>query len=405
MALIPDRAVVLTAASLSVTDVMAEYYADLVNSAWSATDQVPITAGAAGSFAMTLRNAGDTVELNLLNTGTVGTPTELVRLGINPDSSSDPIQDSQHPREIIVGPIPSPAGFDFVDNGVSDDTIQRKDGGSWITDGIVIGHTLTVSAAGTPANNGAYVVAAVTARDLVVAPGSFTDDTDDGTVVCTFHGAANFSGEDDGYSGQGAVIMGSTEFIVLEWPDAIMFIFKDALKTGAPYIWYWGKIWSPMMTAFASLGSVRIDGHAIMHGTPNADAYKLFCRTHEVGYFRWRVGLGTDVLTVAPWLSGWADRLTLGMNVNQVAARTEPDWKFGPANETIILPVVYSSYNTANGGPWALFDNYLRHVPYGNSCFDIWTVGGTNRYMVVWSVATTSALVAVPIPAAFNPSP
>ncbi|MHA2136319.1 MAG: hypothetical protein ACW99J_20870 [Candidatus Thorarchaeota archaeon] len=62
-------------------------------------------------------------------------------------------------------------GLDFGTN-----TITRNDGGSWITDGVVIGGQVTVeNASGTsPLNNGTFAVLAVTASVVTVTAASFT---------------------------------------------------------------------------------------------------------------------------------------------------------------------------------------------------------------------------------------
>jgi len=412
MALIPDRAVVLTAASTSVTDVMEKYYADLGSSAWTATKQTPTDVGGSGSFSMTLRNAGNSIELNILNNGTPASPSaDTVRLGINPDGTSDPIISSLHPHESLVGPIVSPNGFDFVDGIAGNDQIKRNDGGDFTADGFDIGEVVSVANARVGGNDGSRVILAATATALDVATGSLTDDTDDDTATITIHGAANFSGADGGSTGNGASIIGSAEFIVLEWPDALMFIFKDAGKLGAPWIWYWGKIWTPLLSTLASMGSVRLDGHAIMQGAPDNDAGDLWGEQQQSSspQLRFRSGIGVAVDGVPPFLGSWIQRAVAatGPIMQRLVSRGVSVFQVGPENEVVLIPCRWGA-NTLNGTnayPFYFIDHHLRNVPTGNSCFDMWTIGGANRYMVLWYTYTTAACVAVPVPADFNPRP
>jgi hypothetical protein len=72
-------------------------------------------------------------------------------------------------------------GFDFTDGGGSDDSIDRNDGGSWITDGYQVGGEVTVIDATTSANDGTYTITSVSASSLGIPTGSITADTGDQT--------------------------------------------------------------------------------------------------------------------------------------------------------------------------------------------------------------------------------
>jgi hypothetical protein len=76
-------------------------------------------------------------------------------------------------------------GFDFNDNGGSEDTLDRNDGGSFLLDGWVVGSKIIVTGATAAGNNGTYTVTAVTAGTMNVATGSFdvANTQDDNTAV------------------------------------------------------------------------------------------------------------------------------------------------------------------------------------------------------------------------------
>jgi hypothetical protein len=93
-----------------------------------------------------------------------------------------PVNEVVNTYNLNVGPdIGSPA-FDFVDGGGGNDQIVRSDGGSWITDGYRVGSQVTVITAGVTANNGTYVIQAVTATTLDIPTASITADSGDTTA-------------------------------------------------------------------------------------------------------------------------------------------------------------------------------------------------------------------------------
>lgn len=89
------------------------------------------------------------------------------------------------------GPITTPNGFDFVDNGASNDTLVRNDAGSWLTDGYEVDGPVTVTSAENSANDGTFRILAVTASTIEVAPGTFTDTTDDNSAIISAAASVN----------------------------------------------------------------------------------------------------------------------------------------------------------------------------------------------------------------------
>ena len=89
----------------------------------------------------------------------------------------------------------TPNGYDFNDTG---DTIDRNDGGSFITDGYKVGSRVVVANATTSADDGTYVCTAVAAGNLTVenVDGSavtFSDTTDDNTATLDLDNRFAFS--------------------------------------------------------------------------------------------------------------------------------------------------------------------------------------------------------------------
>ena len=84
-------------------------------------------------------------------------------------------------------------GFDFTDGGGSDDSIDRNDAGSFITDGYQVGGEVTVINATTSANNGTYTITSISASSLGIPTGSITADAGDQTArfAKNFRGALN----------------------------------------------------------------------------------------------------------------------------------------------------------------------------------------------------------------------
>lgn len=85
----------------------------------------------------------------------------------------------------VTRAVTTPNGYDFNNTG---DTIDRNDGGSFITDGYKVGSRVIVQNATTSADNGTYVVTAVAAGILTVenVDGSavtFSDTLDDNTAT------------------------------------------------------------------------------------------------------------------------------------------------------------------------------------------------------------------------------
>lgn len=85
-------------------------------------------------------------------------------------------------------------GYDFNDNGGSADTIDRNDGGSFITDGYVKGGQIEVSNAGNAGNNGTYEITAITAGTITIATGSLAGtELDDNVATLAIDNSNRFT--------------------------------------------------------------------------------------------------------------------------------------------------------------------------------------------------------------------
>jgi hypothetical protein len=92
----------------------------------------------------------------------------------------------------VTRAVVTPNGYDFTDGGGGDDSIDRNDGGSFITDGYVVGGQIEVSNATTPANNGTYTITTVAAGSVGIPTASITADTDDNTATLAIDNSNSF---------------------------------------------------------------------------------------------------------------------------------------------------------------------------------------------------------------------
>lgn len=74
-------------------------------------------------------------------------------------------------------------GIDLNDNGGSDDSIDRNDGGSFVTDGWEIGDFVKVTGATDSDDDGVYEITGVAASTLTIPTGSFTTGETAGTAI------------------------------------------------------------------------------------------------------------------------------------------------------------------------------------------------------------------------------
>lgn len=129
----------------------------------------------------------------IITLGTFETPATDTAYYVTGDDPTDtaaaiafdfpgPVNEAVLTYEENVGPD-GVTGFDFVDGAGGNDSIDRNDAGSWITDGYRVGAQITVLNANTPANDGTYVILSVTASTIEVATGSLTADTGDNTAT------------------------------------------------------------------------------------------------------------------------------------------------------------------------------------------------------------------------------
>lgn len=79
--------------------------------------------------------------------------------------------------------VATPNGFDFTDGGGGDDSIDRNDGGSWITEGYLVGGTITSSSSTGALNDFTAVITTLTATSVGVATATVAAATDDNTAV------------------------------------------------------------------------------------------------------------------------------------------------------------------------------------------------------------------------------
>lgn len=94
----------------------------------------------------------------------------------------------------VTRAVATPNGYDFTDGGGSDDSIDRNDGGSFITDGYKVGGYVVVENATTGANDGTLgPITSVSASSLGLPTGTVTADTDDNTATLAVDNRAAFT--------------------------------------------------------------------------------------------------------------------------------------------------------------------------------------------------------------------
>jgi hypothetical protein len=312
---------VLTAASVSVVDVMAAIYADMdANSTWVMTEETQITGPSdPGDFSWTAQSPSGDVELNCLNNGTPGAPSATaVRLGINPDGSADPITDSEQP---------------------------------WLS-------------------------------------------------------AANFSGNDGGRIYDAAVA--NTEFLLIEYDNALMVLFKNAARTTTPIGWYWGKCWLQPVTLLEGVSDIALDGNVAHGGAPGDGSGGWVSVVGSSGVVaRRRIAPGQTVDTVNAGTAGsWAD--PSGGAFSLIAPQQATNaayYAYGPSNETVAFPIALSAQNgITHNADQGWLSRHIRAVPETLDPFEFWQAGGVNQYMVIGTAAAAQR-TAIVIKAPFNPNP
>jgi hypothetical protein len=217
--------------------------------------------------------------------------------------------------------------------------------------------------------------------------------------------AANFSGTDRGKLlslGQ----FDNVEFIWMEWPDAVMALFKNAARTLTPNGIHAGKTLVQPLTSLGNPGGisqVRMDGHAILGERPGFDGtadngFWLPINNSYPMFMRRRLGLGQTFHATNRNVA-WTES---GKILERYSA-SGSYFYYGPLAERVPSSVIYSDLSSDF---WVA--KYLRQVPHEFPCFTIWPSGASDRYMTVRSVADAAApdgSCAVLIPDGFTPLP
>ena len=304
----------------------------LTNEGPLANRTVSRVGGTGGRYSMAIESPGGGLQINFRCEGTIALPsTTLIRVGVNPDGSSDDILDSRDP------------------------------------------HT---------------------------------------------GGAANFSGTDGGnYLNFGLIGIGNTEFILLEWDDAIMVLFKNATRTTAPQGIHAGNILVNPLSTLADPGGgskIRMDGHAIFQEISGfydalaANRNRQWMRPTSYGQCsRRRVALGNTASTFGGWVAGaaWEQGATLtgGIGYN------DGQYLHGPDSERIPAALGYYPESTSSGSAvWVA--KYLRIGSPLCPRLGVWTLGPNERYMTIGPLTgvnnnTYDGVLHVPIPVGFVPNP
>jgi hypothetical protein len=237
-------------------------------------------------------------------------------------------------------------------------------------------------------------------------------------------GAANYSGTDRGRaltlaSVGGDPAIGHAEFIVIEWTDAIMLIFKDATRTYPPKGVHAGACLLNPMTSLADPGGssiLKMDGNSILGSAPgytgaaSAEHWSAVNSGNFAHDIRRRIADG-QTSDLNDLLAPWCQEGLITGNAHSGAVLLyqtgDLNYRRGPNDERMPTPIFLTASGTSDGAELYLY-KYLRSVPAILPPFSIYQVAGVNRYMVLGSQTLGSgnnANLAVPIPAGFNPNP
>jgi len=235
------------------------------------------------------------------------------------------------------------------------------------------------------------------------------DPTQPWNDAANFSGASPVMGRFMDLSATVYQAIGNAEFILLEWSDAIMLLFKDAARTYTPKAIHVGQCLVPLISALADPGGssqLRIDGNAILGVLPDGSASSYYDHWHTSNSsyphsMVRRVALGQSLGTS---LSAHTSDAWIRTGKLTFSASQDSDFKYGALSERVPEGVILYPYQATNRSSDRYVYKYIRNVPAILSPFGIFTVGGSDRYMVVGMTATNRYL-AVPIPDGFNPNP
>lgn len=213
----------------------------------------------------------------------------------------------------------------------------------------------------------------------------------------------NFSGADGGFAH--SATPGNVEFILVEWADAIMLLFKNAARTLMPAGWHFGKIMQTPIGALASSGSLRMDGHMILSGVPREGSGDVWGSTSQGCPQRRRIATGQSVSTSGSGISAsWAQGIAGQRIVSRIPASVDSAYIYGPAAERVLWPVVLSHQHTTANSDHGWLMKYLRFTPEIMPPFSFFRVGIEDQYMVIGTSTANSGL-AIPIIDGFIPNP
>jgi hypothetical protein len=205
---------------------------------------------------------------------------------------------------------------------------------------------------------------------------------------------------------------GHTQFIWMEWPDAIMALFKDATRTYTPYGIHAGKVFVQPLATLANPGGgsqVRMDGHAILGdlvGTGSNNPRQWFLDASFYISPRRRLALGQSVTPAG--LGDWSNAWTESGGATRIPDSLA-EYQIGPDDEIVPAPLMFGPYIGSYQTEYCFY-KYLRTTPPICPRFGIWTVAANARYMSIGGntdIGATSnkSVLSVPVPVGFVPNP
>ena len=414
---VPIRAVNLTAASLDLPDILEAIRVDIENnSTWSVVHDYGVALNDSVTHALTFASATpDTI---------TSAGDDWTALGIGPgdqiDVDGSTSNDGRHTVAAISGGsnevIELTTSLSLTAEGPSTGITVSKVGGASLGSGR-FSMAIRSPSGGLEINffcSGTIAAPTNTAYRVGVNPdggpgaNAITDSRDPSAS------SANYSGTDGGKYLPMASI-GNTEFIYMEWSDAIMVLFKDASRLTTPRGIHAGNILINPLASLANPGGaskIRMDGHAVFGsypgyiGTDTSRNGWLANSTTYTNQVRRRVGLGNSVSSSGTLGVGVAWHEALFMT-RWVGGTGSQYWQYGPDAEYVPQPLMFTS-SSASYGSQCWVAKYVRLIPPFLPRFGVFKSGGVDAYMSIGYWATVGNLYShpgVPIPDGFNPNP
>ena len=215
--------------------------------------------------------------------------------------------------------------------------------------------------------------------------------------------ALNFSGVDNGWALTQTIQ--HAEFILVEWDDSLMVLFKNNIRTTFPNGWHLGKIWQQPIPKLENTGDLRLDGHVVMGNVPAVASGTAWVSNNASGgsLFRRRISVGNTINTTISGKGGaWAQPVS-GQSLTSYPLSVNDATYIYAGTQRIVVPVEYHQVN-ANSADKGWLAKYLRLTSPILQPYALWRVSSVDQYLVIGNTTAVSPLC-IPILPGFDPTP